>query len=64
MRRFMRRWAVLMLACAGSGVLLANSCAANLQRELEILWGSEASLDQVHNSWLIDAFGPGILKFW
>jgi hypothetical protein len=55
---------MLLIASAGGGFLFINGCLLNVQNELDLLWSPEASLDYVHQSWLVDKFGPGVLNFW
>ncbi len=62
--RYVRRLAMGLLVLAAGGQLMQANCAGNIQRELEMLWGSAANLDQIDNSILIKLFGPGVLQFW
>lgn len=64
MRNKLQRWMRTILISSMGGWLLAAGCLNTIQQELDLLWSPEASLNYVHQSWLVKTFGPGILKFW
>lgn len=59
--RFWMRWLVLL---ASSGWLFQAGCARILTREFEVLFAPQANLTQINNSFLVDVFGPGILRLF
>jgi hypothetical protein len=64
MRNRLRHWILSLAIAVTGGCLLQAGCLRAIQQELEILWAPEANLNLVYDSWLVDAFGPQILKFW
>jgi len=64
MRNRWQRWACTILISGIGGLLMANGCLINAQRELDLLWAPDANIDYARQSWLVKTFGPGILNFW
>lgn len=44
--------------------LLQLACMRGWQREIEVLFATEANLGMVRDSFLVNLLGPGILRWW
>ncbi len=64
MRHRWRPWICALLISGLGGVLFVQGCLLNAENEISLLLAPEANLDYVHQSWLVNTFGPGVLKFW
>lgn len=55
-------WRIVMI-CAG-WQLLQGGCLGDIQREMEVLFATEASPALLHDSAIVDRFGLEFLKFF
>lgn len=59
-----RRWVWRCLMVAMHTSLLQLACMRGWQREIEVLFATEANLGMVRDSFLVNLLGPGILRWW
>ncbi len=64
MRRSIRTWTIRLIWAAAAWPLLQAGCVRGLQREMEVLFALEGSMNLVRQSVLVDWLGPQFLKFW
>ena len=55
-------WRAAMLTIGWS--LLQGGCVGDIQREMEVLFATEASPTLIHDSAIVDRFGLEFLKFF
>lgn len=55
-------WAAALALGAAGGFL--DGCAANIQREIEVLAAPQSSPTLIRDSVLVDWFGPQVIKFF
>ncbi len=64
--RTMKRKVMVALAIASSGICanFLDGCIAKYQREVEVLAAPESNPTLVQDSYLVDWFGPQIIKYF
>ncbi len=64
MRRSVRAWMIRVTWAAVGLQVLQTGCIRSLQREMEVLFALEGSMQLVRESLMVDRLGPQFLKFW
>ena len=64
MRNNIRQWIRQLLILGMGSWLLQAGCIRDLQREIEVLFSPEANSIFIHDSFLVDIFGPEILRLF
>ena len=64
MRSNIRRWIRQLLILGMGSWLLQAGCIRDIQREIEVLFRPEANPTLIHDSFLVDFFGPEILSLF
>lgn len=64
MRKNWRQWVWRATVVGLHGSLLELGCTRNFYREIEVLFATEANLNLVRDSVLVNWLGPQILNWW
>ena len=64
MRKVIRKWTWRLSVLAMSGWLFQAGCIRTIQQELEVLLRPEANSTLIRESFLVDFFGPEIIKLF
>jgi len=59
-----RTWIRRLVTSAMGIWILQSGCIRDVQRELEVLFATEANLDFIQDSFIVNLLGPQILKLY